>query len=230
MRARQGGVGRILERIVELWREGGIPGVVARIQDRLSDTYQERRLGIESARAARMDELGIDDERCLMYTPTKFRDFREIMRRIAIREDRDVFIDFGSGKGRVVIMAGTYPFRRVLGVEVSEALNRVAAQNVERAKPRLRCREIELVTANATEFEIPPDASVFYFYSPFRGDILRAVLDKIRASVVAHPRSARLVYKNTAHFDREIGPCDWLVETERFACGGHSCAILEVRP
>src|SRR5437763_11062946 len=42
----------------------------------------------------------------------------------------DVFVDFGSGKGRVVYQAGRLPFRRVIGVEVSEELNRIARRNL----------------------------------------------------------------------------------------------------
>ena len=40
------------------------------------------------------------------------------------------FVDYGSGKGRVLMLAAAYPFRRILGVEFSESLDRVARDNI----------------------------------------------------------------------------------------------------
>jgi cyclopropane fatty-acyl-phospholipid synthase-like methyltransferase len=45
-----------------------------------------------------------------------------------------VFVDLGSGKGRVILRAATRPFRRVEGVEFSEPLHRVALRNIDNAR------------------------------------------------------------------------------------------------
>ena len=63
----------------------------------------------------------------------------------------DVFVDFGSGKGRVVYQGARYPFARVVGVEISEDMNRVARENVERMRAQLRSREVELVTSDVLD-------------------------------------------------------------------------------
>jgi tRNA G46 methylase TrmB len=89
-----------------------------------------------------------------MYAPTDYRSFHRVMRYIGIRE-RDVFLDYGSGLGRVLLMAAQYPFRRVLGVELSARLNEPARQNVACWRGKLRCRNIELIQADATVF-VPP--------------------------------------------------------------------------
>ena len=46
-----------------------------------------------------------------------------------IRPD-DVFIDLGSGMGRMVLEAARYPFKRVIGVELVEQLHDLARANL----------------------------------------------------------------------------------------------------
>ena len=107
----------------------------------------------------------------------------------------DVFVDFGSGKGRVVYQAARYPFSRVIGVEISEKLNAVARRNVESKRDKLLCPRIELVTADAAEFEIPDDLTVAYFFHPFGGETFKQVIDNIVESVVRRPRRVRVIYR-----------------------------------
>jgi methylase of polypeptide subunit release factors len=46
------------------------------------------------------------------------------------------FADLGSGKGAALIVAGGFPIKRAIGVELDDALTRVARENAERARPR----------------------------------------------------------------------------------------------
>ncbi len=93
--------------------------------------------------------------------------------------DHDVFVDFGSGMGRVVLQAARYPFRKVIGVEVSETLHGIARENIDRNRQRLRCPDIELVHADALEYEIPDDVTVAFLYNPFRGTIFATVIERL---------------------------------------------------
>ena len=60
----------------------------------------------------------------------------------------DVFIDFGCGNGRVVYQLARYSFARVIGVEISEKLEAISRENIERARPQLRSREVSIVNAD----------------------------------------------------------------------------------
>src|SRR6266496_57342 len=44
------------------------------------------------------------------------------------------FLDLGSGKGRTLLMASDYPFRRVVGVELLPALHGIAVRNLAQYK------------------------------------------------------------------------------------------------
>jgi predicted RNA methylase len=108
----------------------------------------------------------------------------------------DVFVDFGSGKGRIVWQAAHLPFARVIGVEISDQLNAVARTNIEKHRDRLTCDNVELITADAAEFEVPDDMTFAYFFAPFRGEVFRRVIRHIIESIDRSPRQVTLIYAN----------------------------------
>ena len=185
---------------------------------RISEAYYEWRLGISSDGRVYPSELGIDNPDSNPYQASDYAGFRRVMRSLHIREGEDVFVDIGSGKGRIVILAATMPFREVIGVELSERLNSVAQDNVRRVRSRLQCRNIQLVTADATTYAIPPDATILYFYNPFLNETLRSVFENIRASLMRFPRGLTIVYKNSKECRAELAAIDWLRKTAEFPC------------
>ena len=44
--------------------------------------------------------------------------------------------------------------------------------------------------------DIPPDVTIVFLYNPFTGPIFEALIDKLLASVDAHPRPVRIIYHN----------------------------------
>jgi hypothetical protein len=60
----------------------------------------------------------------------------------------------------------------------------------------MRCRDVELVVADAREHQVPDDVSVVYFGNPFSGAIFAAVVERLVRSVERKPRRLRVVYFN----------------------------------
>jgi SAM-dependent methyltransferase len=169
-----------------------------------------QRAGVERfERALGIDTTGIIEEKEIYaaqperegYQGSGWIDLRRMLRPGEVKP-HDVFLDLGSGKGKVVMLAARYPFARVIGVEISEELNDVARRNLAAARGRRRCGDVQLVTADVLEYEIPPDASVVYLYNPFRGSLFDAVIAKLIDSVERHPRPMRLIYLNPKEHDR----------------------------
>jgi SAM-dependent methyltransferase len=110
-------------------------------------------------------------------------------------DGRDVFVDFGCGKGRVLLEAAEqYRFRRVVGVEVEPRLAEAARMLLTENQGLLGGRRWEVVTADVLEYEIPDDLTVAYLYDPFTGPVFDAVLSRLEASVARSPRTVRIVY------------------------------------
>jgi SAM-dependent methyltransferase len=106
----------------------------------------------------------------------------------------DVFLDAGAGKGRVLLVAATHPFRRVIGVELAEDLAAVGRRTIERNRDRLRCGNVRMVTGDILDYEIPDDVSVVYLFSPFLDHVFRGFFEALTASVDRSPRPVHLLY------------------------------------
>ncbi len=129
----------------------------------------------------------------LLYGPSPRRALPRALRFLGV-SDRDTFVDFGCGKGRVVHQAAKRPFRRVIGVEISPALAEIARTNLATRRHQHRCPNVEIVVADAKEFRVPDDLTIAYFWHPFTGETLEAVLRGIVDSIDRHPRPVRLIY------------------------------------
>lgn len=155
----------------------------------LRDLLFERGLDT-SATAIEPDHLHPDR---LWYQPSGWNFLPGILRRNEIRPT-DVFVDFGSGKGRVLHQAAQYPFARVIGVEISAALCDAARRNLEHSRDQHACTNIEIVTADATEFDIPDDMTHAYFFYPFIGKTFERVVANIVTSLDRSPRRVKIIY------------------------------------
>jgi tRNA1(Val) A37 N6-methylase TrmN6 len=90
------------------------------------------------------------------------------MRRLGIRFEQFIFLDFGSGKGRTLLLASQFPFKRITGVGGAEELHRVAQQNIRSYRgPRLRTR-VESFQGDARAFALPPEPALLFFLTRSR--------------------------------------------------------------
>jgi SAM-dependent methyltransferase len=133
------------------------------------------------------------------YQPTKAGPFRKMLKRLQLPADT-VFVDYGSGKGRVLMLAAREQLSRVVGVEFSPELCRIAKRNIELYRRTVGAlSEIEIVESDATAYPFKHDETVFFFFNPFDAVILVRVLERIEASLETHPRNAKLVYCTPCH-------------------------------
>ena len=153
--------------------------------------------GVDTGGAKKLSEFTIESENRelgIEYEPTPVPLCRWILRRLPDVEDF-VFVDFGSGKGRMLLIASEYPFRRIIGVEFAAELHEAAVHNIENFNsPKQRCRSLEALSMDAAVFPIPDEKCVFYFYVPFRPPLMKKVLDRIGESYRAKPRKMYILF------------------------------------
>jgi SAM-dependent methyltransferase len=166
---------------------------------RIGHLLYERRLGVDTGQRIELEELGVYAPGRNYYAPARWRDLPSILGRRDVGPD-DVFLDVGSGMGRVVLQAARYPMKRVIGLELSEELNRLARQAVA-ASSKLRC-PVELVTGDAIEYQLPPDVTIVYFYNSFGGELFSRFLAGLIEAVDRDPRPLRFVYANPVERER----------------------------
>ena len=107
------------------------------------------------------------------------------------------FIDIGSGKGRVLLMAADYPFRRILGIELLPELRWVAKENIGKYKSdSQQCFAIDCLLGDACEFAFPPEPTVLYLFNPLPESGLAKMIGNLEQSLREHPRAVFFVYHN----------------------------------
>jgi len=178
--------------VVRLRRQGPINAVRWSFYQ-LSWRLRERRLGIDTGEVSRGLEIGDQGEHH-GYEPIDYRCFDIVMAHLAVGPGTEGFVDYGCGKGRAVVLAATHPFVKVMGVERSPGLATVARDNVTRARQHLRCDEVRIIEVDARAWPLPPEITVAFLFNSFRGEVLDAVMERIRMSLEEHPRRFRLVY------------------------------------
>src|SRR6185436_18503869 len=101
------------------------------------------------------------------HMPTPEEHFEAMMAALPVSPGELVFVDVGSGSGRVVLYASLLGFKHVIGIEFSRRLHEAAVQNVEifrRAQPSML--PVELVCADALTWELPREDTLLYFHQP----------------------------------------------------------------
>lgn len=133
------------------------------------------------------------------YQPTDPAVFREMMAALAIDYRQFTFIDIGAGKGRTLLMAAEYPFKKIVGVEVMAELHRTAVENIAawRAQsPARSVASIEAVCLDARAFVFPGTPLVVYLFNPLPEPGLRQVIRSIEESWRQVQRTIWVVYHN----------------------------------
>lgn len=79
------------------------------------------------------------------------------------------FIDIGSGKGKACIYAHQkFSFQKIIGIEFSEPLVKIANQN----KLRAESINIDFLHLDATTYQLPPADTIVFLFNPFDGIVL----------------------------------------------------------
>ena len=131
------------------------------------------------------------------YQPIESPLFQEMLNALGIDYSQFTFIDIGSGKGRPLLMASEYPFRRIVGVEFLPELHAIALENVRKfPDAQKKCKQIEARLTDATTFEFPSEPLVVFMFHPLPESGFRKVIANLVASIRENPRPVWLIYAN----------------------------------
>lgn len=163
------------------------------------DTSFDRRFGTDTGGSVAPADLGIADaatrDQAILYLPSPARVTQWMLDNVGIDHREFSFVDLGCGKGRVLLVAADYPFREVVGVEISERLSAVARDNIARYRsPRRRGASVRVENVDATTFEFPETPLLVHLYHPFEPPLTTAVLRRLEQSVAHVPRRVVIAY------------------------------------
>jgi len=142
-------------------------------------------------RYASLNELGLSADRSFHYAHSGGIHLEKVLNSLQITPG-DAIIDFGSGKGGALITFARYPFSKITGVELMPELVYIAEQNLR----KLHISNVTMSISDAAYFVDLDEYNYFYFYSPFPGNVMLAVMNNIVSSLRNNPRIVHLIYCN----------------------------------
>lgn len=151
-----------------------------RLFSRADTLFMEWFLGIDTRGVRPASVPGGTD-----YVALSYGTIRKVLDRLQLQPD-DVLVDLGCGLGRVVCMAARRDIMGVVGIEADWELAKMARANVA----KFVIAETYRVFAQDFSFD---DVSVVVMYNPFDASVMRATLERMKAT---QTRPIRIAYVN----------------------------------
>ena len=175
----------------------------------------DRQAGVRTNGKMTVEELGLSPVHSHGYEATPINFFHSVLAKLSTDYKRTVFIDLGCGKGRTLLLASDYPFRSIIGVEISEALSRIAVENVKRyASTRRNLPEISILCRAIEDFEYDTiqrsNHVLVYMFNPCGEPVFAAGLQKL-SCLAAQGVRVTIIYLNPTYLE-VLATASWLKE------------------
>jgi len=161
--------------------------------------------GTDTAVIVPAGALDISNEQlthCNRYEAVGTEHFLSGLRALPIAYDEFTFIDIGCGKGRPLLLAALFPFKRIIGIDISTKLTAIARRNIDRfVEKDQKCLHISVILGDATAYELPQGNLVLYLNNPFDRKLMEQLLANIERSMVQFPREVYAIYHNPQYRD-----------------------------
>jgi SAM-dependent methyltransferase len=113
------------------------------------------------------------------------------------QHNKTTFLDLGCGKGRALVVASEFPFRSVIGVEISPELARSAKKNAQAVSRNHPDRTpITVVKANALDYSLPEGNLIIFLYNPFGEYLIKSLLAQIESAASKGDNNIWVIYIN----------------------------------
>jgi SAM-dependent methyltransferase len=186
-------------RVSHSLRSRGIAGSAECVFSKLQERLFDLRYGTDTVSFAELNTLTIGSEHVAdgtAYQPTRLRLVRRVLSSLNLAPG-GAFVDFGCGKGRVLLLAADYGFRRITGVEFAAELCQIARNNLSRYRKKTGIQtDIRIVEGDAAEYEIQDDENVFFMSNPFSAVLMEKVVKNIVRSLQSKNRGGLIIYNN----------------------------------
>jgi SAM-dependent methyltransferase len=142
---------------------------------------------------------------------------RAMLEQLHLDFQRFRFVDLGSGKGRALMLASDYPFREIIGVELSPELDRIARSNIARYALEgglLPRPPVISMQGDATDFAWPAGPLIVYMWNAFTRPVMERVFHSLDRSLKEEPRELYLVYIHP-ELESMLADLPWLVRLWR---------------
>ncbi len=117
------------------------------------------------------------------YSPAYSSLVVEAIKSLNIDYKKYNFIDLGSGKGKVTLIASKFRFKKILGIEIIKNLVQQAKKNekiyfAKKWNEKYKCK-IYFICSDAEKYTFNSKKNVYFMFDPFPDQKLKKILKKI---------------------------------------------------
>lgn len=199
------------------------------LHQNIGDFLVDKKYGLDTVSRVDLAQTSVGIEGNLVgnkYQPSGFTRARKVLQRLK-KYGSDGFVDFGSGKGQVLLAASSLGYTNIKGVEFAEELHEIAKSNIKRYTLQNKRKSVPTsICADAGQYKVQPDDKLFYFFYPFKRQLMEQVVENIEMSVSDNPRQvfAVMLYPKDADVFHER--TNWTM-LERFHLGYIECRLYK---
>ncbi len=118
--------------------------------------------------------------------------FSDLEEAIGKKIEKNIFLDYGSGKGGAIIQARDAGFSKTIGIEFAKELHEKAENNIK----KLSLSNVYSYYQDATTYLPPLDVSVIYLFNPFDEVVMQKVAKNILSLKDEFKNDVYIVYGN----------------------------------
>lgn len=185
------------------FRRGGIRPVVRALRHVAEELFFDLYHGVDTTSLWTTWEVpeGYEPAKFVHYAPSKIAHVIDALSSLDIDYPVFTFVDIGSGKGRILLLASRFPFRKIIGVEFHPKLCEIAQNNLSKyRRAQKKCGDIEVHCADATVFPLPQSGKlVLYLFNPFGAVMVEKFLNHLGEALHRSPREVWIIYQYPVH-------------------------------
>lgn len=173
---------KIILRIIKQVNNNGIKALTYKVLFTLKDRLFDKYYGLDTVSWATNELVPLNQrENASPYQPTRSGSFQALLEEIK-PPPKLIFIDIGSGKGKVLLMAEKYGFNCVKGIELSSGLSVIADENIKKYRKKKGVSKTQITTLNLNVLDYTfneKQGYVIFMFNPFDEYIMRKLIKKI---------------------------------------------------
>lgn len=165
-----------------------------------TDTHRESLLADEGVSVAQAEKGNA------VYRPFWKTEFIECIHSLEKDLSSFTFVDVGSGKGKLLLLASRFPFVEIIGIEYARGLHQIATENIKKFKARTGAHlNIRSINADAIAWEMPDKPTLYFVYNSFDPDTTKAFFAKLEEYVLRTKAPTILIYGNLRDISEREG-------------------------
>ncbi|RNI34211.1 class I SAM-dependent methyltransferase [Hanamia caeni] len=162
----------------------------------------EKKYAIDTIKINRLHDEKIDSENlshASIYQASNYYLIEKAFEYLKQENVNHALVDFGCGRGRILVVAAHYGFKAITGIDFSTMLCIEAEANVEKISTLFPGIQFEVICADAASYQIRNYQNCFFFFNPFDEVVLLKVVKNILDSIKKFPRKIYVIYLNPVH-------------------------------